>query len=385
MEVRQLQLHNFRNFQEVEAVEFPERAFLVAAAPNATGKTNFLEAISVLLRGKSWRAPIEECVRWKEEGFVLKGIVERKGEEMQLAVRYHKPKRKLRIEEDDAPVSPVVFYTHYPFVLFLPEDTFLWQRGPAERRTFLNHVLVSTSTYLSALVQYNRVLKRRNALLKSAQSYTDIEAWSELLVEHGTVLWGHREGLAQFLSANLPEMYERLSGEKLAVGLRLVPGARRPEQLGEHLRATFSDEQRVGFTLAGPHRDDLVATVEGRPAGAVLSRGQLRSLVIAVKILAHQYLTKNSQDQPLLLLDDVLSELDERRQTALLKNLPATQTLLTCTRVPAVLERRADVHLLDLRSILARQPERPTIVERDEKHVVPKTEPEAAVPVATQA
>lgn len=351
MYIKHLALTNFRNFVDVEEITFPEQSFLVAAAPNATGKTNFLEAIAMLLRGKSFRASAEECVRWGEDSYLLRGEVVSQAGEARLAVQYHQPTRKMRIEENGAPASPVTFFSHYPYILFLPDDTNLVIGGPALRRNFLNHILVSLPSYLPALVQYHRALKQRNALLKQGGATHELDAWTDVLIEHSGPLWNQRESFTQFINAQLSEIYQSLTGEELPFKAVLVTSAS-PEEYRSKLQESLAYEQRVGFTLHGPHRDDVAITTQGRPLRAALSRGQLRSVVIALKIAAYRFIYKTTKEQPLLLLDEVLSELDDKRQATLLKNLPATQILLTCTNVPDILHERGNVHLLDLRSIL---------------------------------
>src|SRR5688572_18239677 len=118
MYIKQLALTNFRNFTDVDEIIFPENSFLVAAAPNATGKTNFLEALTMLLRGKSFRASNEECVRWGADSFVVRGEVVSNSGQAHIAVRYYTPTHKLRIEENGIPASPVTFFSHYPYILF---------------------------------------------------------------------------------------------------------------------------------------------------------------------------------------------------------------------------------------------------------------------------
>ncbi|MEX2054795.1 MAG: DNA replication and repair protein RecF [Candidatus Andersenbacteria bacterium] len=351
MYIKSLALQNFRNFAEVEEIVFPPDALLVAAAPNATGKTNFLESIAMLLRGKSFRGSIEDCVRWQEQFFAIQGQAVTRQGDATIAVRYELPTRRLRIEENGVPASPVTFFSHYPFVMFLPEDTFLFSRGPALRRNFLNHILVSNASYLSALVQYHRALKQRNSALKTAQALTNVTAWTELLVEHSAPLWKARQGFVQFIDTHLNELYERISGETRPFTTRLLTTAT-PETYAAALAKSFSEEQRYRYTIHGPHRDDITITTDDRPIQSVLSRGQLRSVVIALKLAAHRYIKQTTNEEPLLLLDEVLSELDEQRQDILLKNLPVTQTVLTCTALPAILRERDNVHLLDLRSII---------------------------------
>lgn len=354
MDIKWLSLTNFRNLKSGGEIELPSGGLLVAAAPNAVGKTNFLESVTVLLRGKSFRARIDECVGWGKDSFIVQGEIERGGEKSSVAVRYYHPLRKMRIEEDGVPASVVAFYSHYPFVLFLPEDTFLLSRGPAQRRNFLNHVLVCHPHYVAALVQYHRALRQRNASLKKAKSFNDVQAWTEILAEQAATVWQHRGNFISFINSRLSDMYGRLSGEKYLFEVEMAYGASATTGFMNELEKSFSHERSFGYTMYGPHRDDMVITTGGREAQAVLSRGQVRSLVIALKVLAHSYMGQITKEEPLLLLDDVLSELDNRRREALLENLPETQTLLTCTTVPRVLRARDDVYLLDLRSVIAK-------------------------------
>ena len=353
MDLVRINLTNFRNFNPKTEIELPRGGLLVAAAPNAVGKTNFLESIMVLLRGKTWRARIWECVKWGEESFLLEGEIERQQDnDSRVAIRYHKPSRKIRIEEDGLPASVVAFYAHYPFVLFVPEDTFLLSRGPAQRRNFMNHVLVCQPNYISALVQYHRVLRQRNEALKKARSVADIATWTEMLVEHATSVWRHRDNLVAYWNDKINEMYFSLSGEEREFSVSLAFGTRDRERLMDELGAAFKLERRFGYTLYGPHRDDLVVLTKQRRVATALSGGQNKSLVVALKILAHRYVRQVTKEEPLLLLDDVFSELDEKRQVTLVENLPTTQTIITCTALPPALQQREGVYLIDLRSII---------------------------------
>ena len=353
MRLRQLELRAFRNFSEA-AVVIPKKGLLAAVAPNATGKTNFLEAVVMALRGRSWRASHGECVRWGEEAFQVTAEVERREGESEVVVRYHAPAKKMRIEEDGRPVSSVTFYKRYPLVLFVAEDTFLFTRSPAQRRNFLNQVLVTAPPYVSALVQYQRALLQRNASLKEATSPADITAWTELVVEHGVALWRYRQQLVDYLQAHLAAGYKLLTGEQLSLDVELAAPFLEAAPFREALQAAFSSEQRLGYTLRGPHRDDLRLTSDGKPVGAVLSQGQMRGVVLALKLAVASFIEALAEEPPLILLDEVLSELDEQRQQTLLAHLPDAQVLLTGTSVPEALRQQPDVHLLDIRSILAK-------------------------------
>lgn len=353
MDLIKISLTNFRNFSSKTEIELPRAGLLVAAAPNAVGKTNFLESIAVLLRGKTWRARVQECIKWGEESFVLEGEVERQGfNDSRVAVRYHEPTRKLRIEEDGVPASVVSFYAHYPFIIFVPEDTFLLSRGPAQRRNFINHVLISHPGYVSSLVQYHRVLKQRNIALKRANDIGDISAWTDLLAEHAMAVWRHRDTLVSYWGKKIGSMYSSLSGEDRVFDVKIAFGVRDRDNFVNELNQAFRFERKFGHTIYGPHRDDVVVTTNKKPVTTALSRGQLKSLIIAFKVLSHRYVRQITKEEPILLLDDALSELDEKRQVALIENLPDTQIILTCTTLPETLRDRKGVYLLDLSSII---------------------------------
>jgi DNA replication and repair protein RecF len=342
MEIRGIEVRHFRNLNRVGRVTLPGQGVVVLVAKNASGKTNFLEAIMLLLRGKSWRARTEECVEWGENYFVVQGEVMAQGERANIKVAYDKERRALRLTNEEEPISVVVMYGRYPVVLFLPEDTFLLQRGPAARRNFLNNVLVSSPKYLPALVQYYRVLKQRNAALKTAKNWSEVAAWTQLLQEYGEVLTQQRKALLEFTEAQLPDLYQQLTGERRDWKIRL---AKEEIIKGEE---QFAEEKRVGYTLGGAHRQDMVVWVTGRPAKSVLSQGQTRSLVIALKLISCRWLENMTGEKPVVLLDEVLGELDRERQQLLLTHLPDNQVIMTCTELPEVLVGREGVTVVEV-------------------------------------
>lgn len=356
MKVTTVSLQNFRNFREVEEVRFPAEGLLVAAAPNAVGKTNFLESIYFLLRGKSFRAQTLECVQWGTDFFSMRATVHSRAGETVLAATYDKAKKVLALQENGVPASLTTFYSHYPFILFLPEDTFMFSRGPAARRNFLNTTLAALPHYFSALVQYHRVLRQRNAALKHAKSSADVEVWNQLLAEYAALLWEQRTLFTRFLDTHLLRVYKEMGGKGETLEVRFIPGVADIKDFPATLAQSFAQESRYKHTLYGAHRDDFAIWHDGHQVQTSMSRGQTRLLTIALKIVATNYITQVTKEQPLLLLDEVLSELDEATQHALLEHLPATQTLLTCTRLPRELQERRGVHMIDLRAILQPAP-----------------------------
>lgn len=375
MHIQSLTLYNFRNFGRVDEIEFPEAPLLIAVAPNATGKTNFIEAIVMLLRGKSFRSHHEDCVQWGEDSFVLQGTIQHLDATSRLAIQYHIPSRKLRIEENNIPVSPVTFYAHYPFVLFLPEDTFLFTHGPAVRRNFLNTTLASSSQYISSVVQYYRALRQRNAALKTARSVEDIDAWTELLTIHASAVWAARKAFVLYIENHIEALWADIFGEKLSFDVQLIPGASDVGAYSQLLHEAWEYERKYKYTLYGPHRDDLRVFANGRSVASAFSRGQLRCLAIVLKIAAWHYMKQISRQRPIILFDEALSELDAEHQRSLLEHLPKTQMVLSSTSIPSEVKRKERVHMLDLRTIIQESNVRSEEVI-DQKSVAVKEEKE---------
>ncbi len=356
MRISSLTLQDFRNFAGTQTIEFPQAPLLVASAPNATGKTNFLEAIVVLLRGKSFRASHAECVRWGTDYFLLRGDIENGEDVASLAVQYQLSTKTLRIEEEGEPVSPVTFFSHYPLIMFLPDDTFMFYRGPALRRNFLNSILISSPQYLAAIVQYQRALKQRNAVLKSTRSQEDVQAWTQVVATHAALVWDYRQMAMDYLKGRVGKVYTTLFGEERKFELQFTPGSPNTKDYAKVLDDAWPHEQKYRYTLYGPHRDDIRIMVDGRSAEAVLSRGQMRSLVIALKVASQGFVESLTGHKPILLFDEVLSELDEERQRQLLSHLSGSQVLLTCTAIPRGLQKIEGMHQLDIQSLVQTLP-----------------------------
>lgn len=351
MRIHSFSAHQFRNFDHIDHMVFPEAPLIAVLAPNASGKTNFLEAIVMMLRARSFRSRTEECVMWGKDSFLVQGQVDGSEGRSKLSVEYVIAQKKMRIQEDDALVSPVTFFGKYPYVAFLPEDAFLFNRGPAGRRNLLNSSLAGSQKYLSSIVQYHRVLRQRNIGLKQAKKSEDIQAWTSLLVEYAQPIWAQRSEFVEFLNERVAGLYQELFFEERDIQITLTLGAPSIESLADILYESWEYEKKYKYTLYGPHRDDIAVTVDGRSANTVLSRGQMRGLVIAIKIASRSFIEQRIAQNPILLFDEILSELDPMRQETLLHHLPGTQTILTCTSIPEAIRTKSDVAVIDIRAI----------------------------------
>ena len=352
--MRQLWLTDFRNYQEAE-LPLPD-GLTVLIGDNGEGKTNLLEATAYLATLESFRgAPNEAMVRRGAERAVVRGEGDRAGRTVLVEAEVVRAGRA-RVTLNRQPLRRSADLSEALRVsVFSPDDLELVGGGPAERRRYLDLTLSALHPRYDAVRRdFERVLRQRNRLLSQAVGSraggsrfargsggdragrggdggdiaTTLDVWDRKLVETGEALAGARVEVVERLAPAVAEAYARLAGESSAVGVR-YEAPWRDEGLASALATRRADELRRGLSLVGPHRDDLVLDVGAMPARTHASRGEQRSLALALRLAAHHVVTDWVGEAPLLLLDDVFSELDDHRSQALLDHLPAGQAILT--------------------------------------------------------
>jgi len=359
--LRQLSLTNFRNYARQEFELGPGTVLLLGA--NAQGKTNVLESVFLLAAGRSERAESDaDFIAWgardepQPHARVVAHAARASGDvtvELTLLGREgaggHLVASK-RIKLNGVAKRAADIAGAILAVLFSTDDMELVRGAPAGRRRYLDVMLSQASrAYGLALRRYNKVVAQRNALLKRIQrgeaEADELAFWDEELASDGGVLFVERARAVAALAAAAAELHERLSGKAaerfdLAYAPRLGDGwppdriaAADPEAvvaaLLARLQAGRPRDIGSGMTLAGPHRDDLTMTLGGEPAAAFASRGQQRTAALALRLAEARLLFERSGERPLLLLDDVLSELDETRRAAVLTAIDADQAFIT--------------------------------------------------------
>ncbi|MFH1572266.1 MAG: DNA replication and repair protein RecF [Gemmatimonadota bacterium] len=346
MQIRQLCLRPFRNFAALE-LAFGEGDALIVGA-NGRGKSNILEAISYLSIGKSIRgARDQEAVPHAGTYFDIQAQWYDGQRERQLRVFYGASEGK-RIFLDGAPLARVSdVLTHLQTVHFSPEDVALVLQFAGQRRRLLDILLSQSSgEYLHDLQRYQRVLMQRNQGLKSwpRGSADEQAAWDMQLARLGAAIRRRRLAALGQLQAPFVDHYRRFSTgrEEAALVYRQAPVAAAGEVPGEEelvaelvgeLAAVREQEQRAGFSLCGPHRDGLTFTLDGEAADIYGSQGQLKSILVSWKMAELRFLQAQSGQQPVLLLDDVFSELDGQRSRELLSLIrDFEQVVLTTPR-----------------------------------------------------
>lgn len=341
-----LNLFQYRNIPSFDWSPHP-RANLILGS-NAQGKTNLLEAIFLLGTTKSLRAGAssEEMIMEGKDRAGVKGKVARESPEVsrELEIWLKRDEARLLMLNGKklAPLSKI--FGQLPVVLFVPEDLQLVKAGPAARRYYLDlEISQASPKYLAALQTYQRALKQRNAAIRlvaeGKAGWDAVEAFDPGLIESGAEIILFRQEAVAELEPLAAAVQARVAGREERLGLRYLSSVKGEGDLaalrsafGEALRERAAEERGRATTLSGPHRDDLEILLEGRSAKLFASQGQQRTTALALKLAEVRFLSKRLQENPVLLLDDVLSELDLDRQGHLLGLLDEhVQTFVTST------------------------------------------------------
>ena len=331
MIVRKLVFFSFRNLTRTDIL--PGERFNVFHGANGQGKTNLLEAIYLLGTMKSFRhAKNRDLIRWNDQFSLLKAVVEKDGVSREVTLLIEKEGKKARVDRK-ALERLSDFFGCLNVVVFSPEELAMVKGQPELRRRYLDRaVFAADPCYLTLHHDYSRVLRNRNALLRSG-SWDGLDIWSDRLVETGSRLVAKRLSWLDGMRELLQEFHEGIAGNGAKVDLvyRSVPGGAAAERkeyphlLRMALERLADEERRRGSTQAGPHRDDLEFLLDGRVLKQHASQGEQRSFILALKMAEIEYLHRLHGDPPVLLLDDMTSELDGKRNQNLLRFLEEKQ------------------------------------------------------------
>jgi DNA replication and repair protein RecF len=335
MLVERLQLVDFRNYA---AATFDlTEGTTVVVGDNGQGKTNFAEALAYLATLASFRgAPADALVRVGSSSAVVRADVRDEDGRTSLIEAELVPNGRNRVQVNRQRLQRardllgVVRVT-----VFSPDDLTLVKGGPTERRRFLDDTLVALATkYDAARLELDRILRQRNTLLRQAggrldeSAATTLDVWDARFAAAGDQFGYARATLVERIAPHVAEAYARLAGEASAVGLEYAP-AWRELGLAHALREARAADVRRGVSTVGPHRDEVPLSIAGLPARTHASQGEQRTLALALRLGAHALVAERTGSTPVLVLDDVLSELDAGRAAALLAHLPAGQVVIT--------------------------------------------------------
>lgn len=347
MIIKSMSLQNYRNYRDLSLNFDPNTNIFYG--DNAQGKTNILEAVYVSGTTRSHRSSKDrELICFTEDEAHICTMIEKNGMVHKIDMHLRRNKTK-GIAIDGVPIrkaSELFGMAH--FVFFSPEDLSIIKNGPSERRRFIDAELCQLDkVYLYHLSNYNKVVIQRNKLLKELYFRPDYEEVLEILnlqmVQYGKEIIKRRRIFVEELNDIIHKIHHQLSGGQEAIVLEYECNVGE-EEFESALKRNMDKDMRLKTTSLGPHRDDLSFLVNGIDIRKFGSQGQQRTAALSLKLSEIKLVKKVVHDTPILLLDDVLSELDSSRQNYLLNSIQNIQTLITCTGLDEFINHRFSIN-----------------------------------------
>lgn len=343
MVIESMQLNNYRNYASASLTFSP--GVNIFYGDNAQGKTNLMEAVYLCGTSRSHRGSRDrDLIRFGEEEAHIRLMFRRQSLSHRLDLHL-KQKKSKGIAIDGMPIrrsSELLGLLH--IVFFSPEDLGMIKNGPSMRRRFLDLEMSQLDHgYLQYLTSYNRLLSERNNLLKQISVFPQLretlDGWDAQLLDAGRELIRKREKFIRHIHAMMREIHGKLTGNREEMRVFYEKNVE-ADAFGEALLERRDRDIRMGSTSVGPHRDDMGFQVNGIDIRKFGSQGQQRTAALALKLSEIRLIEQVSGDKPVLLLDDVLSELDSHRQNYLLENIADIQTMITCTGLEDFVNKR---------------------------------------------
>ncbi len=346
MIVKKLELENFRNYKDLDLELDPGKNILYGN--NAQGKTNILEAIYICSTTKSHRSNKDvELIKFDEKESHIKIFLDKKDKEYRIDVHLKKNKTK-GIAVNGIPIKRASeLFGVFNVIFFAPEDLNIIKNGPSERRRFMDLELCQLDKmYVHNLINYNKVLNQRNRLLKDISFNPKLEetldVWDEQLVLYGKEIIKKREDFIKQISKIIKPIHEDLTNKEETIKIDYQKNTE-VKNFEKNLKKNRSNDLKYKSTSVGPHRDDILFFNKDINIRTYGSQGQKRTIALSLKLAEIELVKKMIKDTPVLLLDDVLSELDSDRQNHLLDRLNDIQTIITCTGLDEFVENSFNI------------------------------------------
>lgn len=326
-----MSLKNFRNWGE-RSFDLSERVLIFG--PNAQGKTNILEAVYLAATSRSFRGKDKEMIKEGQEFSRVEAIITKDGP-VDVEISLQKSEGVVKSFQIQGRKRPAIdFVGEFSAIIFSPDDINLISAPPEEKRRYLSYTIGQKDRqYLYDLLNYKKILRQRNELLKRCDMGTikeEIDVWDTSLSQYGEHIIKKRKDLAGFINERISEYYKNLSSEERSIEFRYQPSIKLGE-LKEQLFVNRDKDIRERNTTVGPHRDDWEILIDHLPAEGYASRGEERTLILALKLCERDYFASRDGILPVVLLDDVFSELDENRRRYLIESFKDSQIILTTT------------------------------------------------------
>jgi DNA replication and repair protein RecF len=338
MRIKSLRLQDFRNYDD-RTINFSDKVNIIVGK-NAQGKTNILEAIFFLVIGKSFRSPKEkEVIKWDKESGKINGTFAKKYRDIDIEMIFSQKQKKI-IKIDSIGIRKIgELLGSVNAVFFSPSELRLVKDSPDERRRFMNVILSQTDKrYFYLLERYEKVLANRNKLLKNSMDINalkdTIDIWDRALSELAEKIYKARTTLISELTPYAKKAHEFLSSGKEKLDLvyqSSFVGEDYAKKMMKYLEKNIEKDFKLGYTSVGVHRDEIDIFLNGVEVKSFGSQGQQRTTALSLKLAELEIIKNRTGEEPILLLDDVFSELDSDRRKKLLKFTSKAQTIITCT------------------------------------------------------
>ncbi|MCR5846979.1 MAG: DNA replication/repair protein RecF [Lachnospiraceae bacterium] len=347
MIIKSLELENYRNYKNL-SLEF-DKGTNILTGENAQGKTNILEAVYLCSTTKSHRGSKDsEIINFDSEEGHLRTILNKKEEDIRIDIHLRKSKSKVIALNLEKLKKTSELIGILNVVLFSPEDLNIIKGGPSYRRTFIDmQICRLDSSYVFNLSNYNKIIDQRNKLLKDIYFQPALKEtlfiWDSQLQSYGSQVIKKRREFVNELNEIVKEIHYKLTNQKEFLDIKYEPDTLEDE-IENTLKQNAERDLRSKATSAGPHRDDYVININGMDARKYGSQGQQRTAALSLKLAEIEIIKRNTKDNPIFLLDDVLSELDSNRQNMLLDSISNIQTIITCTGLDDFINERFTIN-----------------------------------------
>ncbi|NBI13557.1 DNA replication/repair protein RecF [[Haemophilus] felis] len=332
MAISRLLIENFRNLTAVD-LEL-DHGFNFLVGNNGSGKTNVLEAIFYLGHGRSFKSAVgNRIISYEQPHFILHGKIQEQQHQWSVGLqKFRQGNSVVKINGEDG--NKIADLAHLlPIQLITPEGLNLLNGGPSYRRAFLDWGLFHHHNYFyNAWQNLNRILKQRNAALAQVNHYEQLTIWDKELVKFATQVSQWR---AEYANALKPEIAQtcQLFLPELDISINFYQGWEKDRDYAELLKQNFERDRSIGYTISGPQKADLRFKANGLPAEDVLSRGQLKLLMCALRLAQGEHLMKQKQRACIFLIDDFASELDQYKRSLLAERLQQSQSQVFVTAI----------------------------------------------------
>lgn len=331
MKASNLELYNFRNY-EYENISFKDGVNIIHGE-NGMGKTNILEAVYYFSYGRSFRSGGKEVIKDGEKEARISLSFENRERKLESDIKFLSGKRKeIYINEIELKKTSQLL-GNFICVLFTPDEMGIIKGMPEVRRKFCDSsIMPLRPNYIKELIKYRNILAQKTALLKS-RKYETLDIWNEKLAETGSRIMKLRESYIERINQKAREIQNEISGGKEELNLIYNPSVKLKENYLEKLSEYKEKEKESLFCMVGVHRDDIDIFINGKPAKNYASQGQIRTAVLSLKLAETEIIKEETGEYPVMLLDDILSELDKSRREFLISKIKGKQIIITCTDI----------------------------------------------------